>query len=91
MNKQNKIPPISEGRDKIKIIFIGTSQFAVPFFRVLANDKDFDIRAVITQPDKKVGRKQTLSPSPIKSEATKYKIPVFQPPQITNYKLLTLI
>ena len=82
MKKENKIPLISEGRDKIKIIFIGTSEFAVPSFRALLRDKDFDIRAVISQPDKKVGRKQELTPPPIKTEANKHKISVQQPLKI---------
>lgn len=66
----------------IKLIFAGTPDFAVPSFRALFNDKDFEILAVITQPDKKVGRKQILSPTPVKIEAENHKITVWQPEKI---------
>ena len=39
------------------IIFLGTPKFAVPILKALANEK-YEIKAVVTQPDKKVGRKQ---------------------------------
>ncbi|MDP3043507.1 MAG: methionyl-tRNA formyltransferase, partial [bacterium] len=69
---------------KIKTIFIGTSDFGIPALRALAKDKQFEIIAVITQPDKPTGRKQILTPPPIKAEAEKYQIPIFQPEQIKN-------
>lgn len=71
---------------KIKTIFIGTSDFGIPALRVLLKDKQFEIIAVITQPDKPTGRKQILTPPPIKAEAEKYQIPVFQPGRINNLK-----
>jgi methionyl-tRNA formyltransferase len=70
----------------IKLVFAGTPDFAVPGFRALLNDKDFKILAVITQPDKPVGRKQILTPSPIKTEAQKNNIPVWQPDKIAEIK-----
>jgi methionyl-tRNA formyltransferase len=73
-------------KEKIKIIFAGTPDFAVPSFQSLFNDKDFEILAIITQPDKKVGRKQILSPTPIKIEAEKNKIDVWQPEKIKEYE-----
>lgn len=69
---------------KIRAIFIGTPDFGIPAFRALVQDKQFEIIAVITQPDKPVGRKQILTPPPIKVEAKKHKISVFQPEQITD-------
>lgn len=74
-------------KNKIKTIFIGTPDFAVPSLRALIKDGDFDIIAAITQPDKKVGRKQILTPPPVKIEALKHNIPVAQPPKIINYQL----
>ncbi|MFA4834008.1 MAG: methionyl-tRNA formyltransferase [Patescibacteria group bacterium] len=70
----------------IKIIFAGTPDFAVPGFKAMLADKDFKILAVITQPDKPVGRKQILTPSTVKTEAQKNNIPVWQPDKIAEIK-----
>ena len=69
-------------QEKIKIIFAGTPNFAIPSFQALLGDKDFEILAAITQPDKKVGRKQILSPAPVKIEAEKNGTTVWQPEKI---------
>lgn len=71
---------------KIKTIFAGTPELAVPCLRALINDPQFEITAVITQPDKKVGRKQIITPPPVKIEAQKYGLTVFQPQKIANLK-----
>jgi len=73
-------------REPIKIIFAGTPDFAVPGFRALLNDENFKILAVITQTDKPVGRHQILTPPPIKTEAQKNNIPVWQPNKIADIK-----
>ncbi len=72
--------------DKIKIIFFGTPEFAIPALEKIIGDKGFEILAVVTAPDKPLGRKQTLTPPPIKILAQKNKIPVFQPKRIENFK-----
>lgn len=71
--------------EKIKTIFIGTPDFGVPALNALINDEFFDVVAVVTQPDKKIGRKQVLSTPPIKQIAGKYKIQVLQPDRIKNF------
>jgi len=68
----------------IKIIFLGTPNFAAPTLKALIADERFDILAVITQPDKPVGRKQTPTPPPIKVIAEKNKILVHQPDNIKD-------
>lgn len=73
--------------NKIKIIFIGTPDFALPGLRALISDPMFDVVGVITQPDKPVGRKQILTPPVVKTEAEKYNITVHQPEKIKNYEL----
>jgi methionyl-tRNA formyltransferase len=73
-------------KNKIKTIFMGTPDFAVPSLRVLIKDEQFDIVGVITQPDKKIGRKQIVTPPPVKIEALKNKIPIFQSDKILNLK-----
>ncbi len=60
------------------IAFFGTPQFAVPILGKLARN-GFKPVAVFCAPDKPVGRKQTLTPPPVKILAQKYNIPVFQP------------
>ena len=69
---------------KIKIIFIGTSDFGLPALRALHQEKNMEINLVISQPDKKAGRKQILTPPPIKIEAQKLGLPVRQPEKIST-------
>lgn len=66
--------------EKTKIIFMGTPDFSVPILKGLI--ENYDVVAVVTQPDKKVGRKQKIMPSPVKQLATSYHIPVLQPQKI---------
>ena len=68
--------------ESIKIVFMGTPDFAVPIFKALADN--YNVVAVVTQPDKLVGRKQILTPSPIKKASALYNIPVLQPVKIRN-------
>ena len=73
------------------IVFCGTPDFAVPSLKALLSDPAFSVKLVITQPDKPVGRKQTMTPSPVKILATQHGISVWQPQNIneeaTSYKL----
>ncbi|MCF0246518.1 MAG: methionyl-tRNA formyltransferase [Ileibacterium sp.] len=67
--------------DNKKIIFMGTPQIAADVLQKLL-DAGAEICLVVTQPDKKTGRKQLLVPSPVKELALKHNIPVFQPVKI---------
>lgn len=62
----------------MKIVFMGTPDFAVPSFCALA-DAGMKIAAVFTQPDKPNGRKMKLQFSPVKKKALEYAVPVCQP------------
>lgn len=62
----------------MKIVFMGTPDFAVPSLKKLVENK-YEIAAVFTQPDKKVGRKQVLTPPEVKKTALEYDISVYQP------------
>ncbi len=66
----------------LKVIFMGTPDFAVPVLQKLIENTN--VVLVVTQPDKLVGRKQVLTPTPVKVEAEKHHIPVFQPPKIKS-------
>ena len=61
----------------MKIIFFGTPSFVVPILENLT--KHFDVIAVVTAPDRKSGRKQLLTPSPVKVFAEQHNIQVLQP------------
>jgi len=60
----------------VRIIFFGTPEFSVPFLNALVADPHIDVLAVVTQPDKQVGRKQILTASEIKMRAQQLGIPV---------------
>jgi methionyl-tRNA formyltransferase len=64
-----------------KIVFMGTPDFSVPVLQQLINE-GYEVIAVVTQPDRPVGRKKVLTPPPVKVEAVKQGIPVFQPEKI---------
>lgn len=73
--------------NKTKIIFFGTSDFAVPALDGLVKE-GYDIVTVITTPDKPVGRKQILTPPPVKTAAQKLGLDFLQPEKLrNNFKL----
>lgn len=59
-------------------MFWGTPQFAAPALRALVGE-GFDVCAVVTRPDKPVGRERTLTQPPVKQIAIEESLPVFQP------------
>ncbi len=66
-----------------KIIFMGTPKIAADILQSMIDAKA-NISLVVTQPDRKVGRKQKIEFSPVKEVALRYGIPVFQPARIRN-------
>lgn len=64
----------------MKIVFMGTPEFAVPVLEGLINK--YEVVLVVSQPDKKVGRHQILTNTPIKEVALKHNIKVLQPNNI---------
>ncbi len=77
---------MQNNNSKLKIIFIGTSEFGAIILEELCKSKHKPI-LVVTVPDKPVSRKQILTPSPVKLMAQKYNIPIEQPERIENCKL----
>jgi methionyl-tRNA formyltransferase len=65
-----------------KTIFFGTPEFAVPILKMLATLPYLKIKAVVTQPDKPVGKKQIITPPPVKIASEKNKAVVLQPEKI---------
>ncbi|MDE5995735.1 MAG: methionyl-tRNA formyltransferase [Eubacterium sp.] len=68
----------------MNIVFMGTPDFAVPCLEKLIKSENCNVLAVFTQPDKKVGRKQILTPPPVKALAVEHNIPVYQPVTLKN-------
>ncbi|MGE8079212.1 methionyl-tRNA formyltransferase [Peribacillus loiseleuriae] len=66
-----------------KIVFMGTPDFSVPVLQRVIKE-GYDVIAVVTQPDRPVGRKKVMTPPPVKVEALKQGIPVYQPEKIRN-------
>ena len=68
------------------IIFFGTSDFAIPSLEALAQDERFHIQAIVTQPDRPVGRHALITPPPIKKSAQHIPqcahTPIIQPEKI---------
>ncbi len=68
---------------KISIIFAGTPEFAVPALEKI-NLAGFEIKLVMTQPDRKSGRGMNVKKSPVKEKSIELDIPVYQPEVLTN-------
>src|ERR1700683_1993514 len=66
----------------MKVVFCGTPQFAVPTLKRLLTQPDFEIAAVVTQPDRPRGRGMHVSLSPVKEAALPAGVPVHQPEKI---------
>lgn len=65
------------------IIFMGTPDFSVPVLKGLV-EKGYEVKAVVTQPDKKVGRKQKITKTPAKIAAEELDIPIYQPVKLSG-------
>ena len=72
----------------VRIAFWGTSEFAVPALDTLVAN-GYKVVAAVTNPDEPKGRRQILTPPPVKMVAEKHRIPVFQPGDLKteNWKL----
>ena len=64
-----------------KIVFMGTPAFSAPILRML-HEEGYEILAVVTQPDRPVGRKRILTPPPVKAAALELGLPVIQPEKL---------
>lgn len=71
---------------KLKSVFFGTPEFAIPTLNALAELTD--LRLVVTQEDKRKGRGKKLLPTPVKERAQALNIPVYQPENINTPEAL---
>lgn len=66
-----------------KIVFMGTPAFSAPILRMLV-EKGYEVISVVTQPDRPVGRKKVMTATPVKEEALRLGLPVYQPEKLKN-------
>ncbi len=74
--------------NRLKIVFFGTPEFAVPSLNTLIESGE-DIKAVVTQPDRPKGRGKVLSSPPVKQLAEHRGIPVLQPGKLKDSGFLS--
>jgi len=74
----------------MKVIFMGTPDFAVPCLEVLVKEK-YDVIGVFTQPDKPKGRGKKVIYTPVKETALKHNLEVFQPQRLRDQESVDLI
>ena len=74
----------------MKVIFMGTPEFAVPTLRKL-HENGHDIILVVTQPDKPSGRGKKLKKSEVKETAEELGLPIFQPDKIKRQENIEIL
>lgn len=62
----------------MRVVFLGTPEFAVPTLKALLEAEGVEVVGVFTQPDRKSGRGQQLKPPPVKVVAEEQRVPVYQ-------------
>lgn len=75
----------------MKIVFMGTPDFAVPALKALAESAKHEVSLVVTQPDRPRGRSGKPAPSDVKLCAEQYGIPVFQPEKVREEAAVELL
>ncbi|MFC1663275.1 methionyl-tRNA formyltransferase [Patescibacteria group bacterium] len=74
---------------KNKVIFFGTDDIAINTLKWLIDNNESVL--VVTQPDKPIGRKRTITPSPVKIMASKHSLPVLQPGNLRSDNFKTTV
>jgi methionyl-tRNA formyltransferase len=82
---------VSAGTHAMRLVFCGTPQFAVPTLKELLAQKEFDIAAVVTQPDRPRGRGMEVSASPVKEIASAAGVRVLQPEKIRTPEMQEML
>lgn len=74
----------------MRIVFMGTPDFAVPSLKLLL-EQQYNVVAVVTQPDRPKGRKKTLTPPPVKEAALSFGLPVLQPERMRSAEAVAAV
>ena len=72
------------GTEMTKLIFMGTPDFSAAVLKGLLDDSNYDVLAVVTQPDRAVGRKKEIKMTPVKEVALAHNLPVYQPEKMSG-------
>lgn len=72
-----------------KLIFMGTPDFAATVLEGLLDDANYDVLAVVTQPDRALGRKKEIKMTPVKEIALAHNLPVYQPEKMSGSDEMT--
>ncbi len=75
----------------MKVVFIGTGDIGLPSLKHLIASPDHELLAVVTQPDKPVGRRQELTPPEVKRVALEAGLPVHQPDKLRSEEALAML
>ena len=67
-----------------KVIFMGTPASSVPILQALIDEETIEIVGVVSQPDRKVGRKQIITPPPVKQLAMEHNLTMYQPEKLSG-------
>jgi methionyl-tRNA formyltransferase len=78
-------------RKRMKVVFFGTSPFAVPALEVIAGDKRFQVVAVVTQPDSRAGRGLEVLPSAVRAATDLLGLTIHQPADVNAPDFLAQI
>jgi len=76
---------------KVRVLFLGTPDFAVESLQGLLNDEHFDVVGVVSQPDRPAGRKMQIKASPVKALALARGLKVFTPETVNSEEFRNLI
>ena len=68
----------------IKLIFMGTPDFSATVLKGLLESDQYEVLAVVTQPDRAVGRKKEIRMTPVKEVALSYELPIYQPEKLSG-------
>ena len=74
----------------MRVIFMGTPDFAVPTLAALL-DSEYSVVGVVTQPDRPRGRGKSVTPSPIKELALVHQVPILQPEKMKQPEFLAVL
>ena len=74
----------------MRLVFFGTGEFAVPALERILNS-NHELAAVVTQPDRKKGRKLVMTPPPVKAALKGVSIPLHQPEDASDRETIALI
>ena len=75
-------------KDAVKIVFMGTPDFAVPVLDAIVKD-GYKVVGVVTVADKPAGRGKKLKPSPVKEYAVKQGLKLMQPEKLRDENFIS--